>query len=67
MKVALAPCNYIGSFGDYTIPPDCNTDLEQQKAYVGERLYLNILHNQERLDVQKYGDAKIIRESNIET
>ena len=27
LEVILAPCNYVGSSGQHTIPPGCNTDL----------------------------------------
>ena len=30
LNVLLVPCNYIGEFGDHTIPPGCNSDLQSQ-------------------------------------
>ena len=51
MEVMLAPCNYVGAFGEHSIPPDCNSDIEAQKNYIGELLYLDIMTNLERLDL----------------
>ena len=59
----LVPCNYVGEFGDHTVPPGCNVDLQAQNEYVGEILNLQILHNRERLDLQKIGEATIVKES----
>ena len=61
----LVPCNYVGEFGDHTVPPGCNSDLQAQKEYVGENFYLRILYNKERLDLQKFGEATIVKESFI--
>ena len=59
----LVPCNYVGEFGDHTVPPGCNSDLQAQKEYVGEAINLFYLHNRERLDLQKFGEATIVKES----
>ena len=59
----LVPCNYVGPFGDHTIPPGCNFDLQLQKEYIGENLYLQMMYNRERLDLQKFGEATIVKES----
>ena len=51
MEVMLAPCNYVGAFGEHSIPPDCNADIETQKKYIGSHLNLDIMTNLERLDL----------------
>ena len=61
----MVPCNYVGRFGDHTIPPDCNSDLEAQKEYVGEYLRLEVMYNRERLDFQNFGEETIVKESYI--
>ena len=61
----MVPCNYVGRFGDHTIPPNCNHDLQSQKEYVGDYLRLEILYNRERLDFQNFGESTIVKESHI--
>ena len=61
----LVPCNDVGRSGEHTIPPGCNYDLQAQKDYLTEILYLSILSNQERVDLQKFGNETIVKESKI--
>ena len=59
----LVPCNYVGAFGDHSIPPNCNYNLQAQKEYVGENFHLFYLYNRERLDLQNFGEATVVKES----
>ena len=65
LEVILAPCNYVGQFGEPTIPPGCTYDLQAQKNYLTDNLYLSILSNQESLDLQKFENETIIKQSKI--
>ena len=63
----IAPCNYIHDYisdvGD-TIDPSCIYDREEQFKYV-EKINMLILHNNQRLDPQHFGENSIINESKI--
>ena len=65
LNVILVPCNYVGQFGQHTIPPNCNFDLQSQKEYVSQHLHVGILYNSERLDLQNFGEATIVKESHL--
>ena len=55
-NVMLVTCNYKTFSGHDAIQPGCSTDIQKQKEYIKDGdLYLNILHNQERLDTSKFG------------
>ena len=45
--------------------PGCNTDIEAQRKYLGSNIFLNILYNQERVDLKKFGEEAVIKESKI--
>ena len=56
-----------GDLGELSIHPDCNTDYGAQRDYIGVSIYLDILYNSERLDLQKFGQETIIKESKIQS
>ena len=66
----MTPCSYIHQYvqdnGD-TVKKECNVDKDEQFKYLTQSLNMLILHNSERLDNQKYGDEKIVKESKIDS
>ena len=65
----MTPCNYVhteaGDIGDF-VSEECITDPEKQFEYLSSSIQLVVLYNRERLDLLKFGDATVVRESVIE-
>ena len=68
LEAVITPCNYIhqqmGDIGD-VVAPECISDPEKQFEYLSTSIQMVILHNVERLDLLKFGNDKIVKESII--
>ena len=70
LEVILSPCSYIHDYisdnGD-SVSPECIRDAAKQFEYVTSSLAMQVLHNSESLDSQKFGSDKIVKESLIKS
>lgn len=60
LAIIFSPCSQSES-------PDCISDFEQQKEYLGNSIQFYWYSNYERLDKQSYGDNAIKKESKVQT
>ena len=67
MEVIFTSCNYrhtMLGYQDEPMHPECNTNLEDQRKYLGA-VHFQLLLNFERFNPEGYGDEKFDRFSRI--